>query len=61
MTDKPKFKFIGHDDWSRALYQSVKTGIVYVDVAGQLHDMTDEGEPISPLCPLSAVEIVGAP
>ena len=41
-------KFVGYDSWSRALF-STKSGIIVVDVDGELHSMTDYGEPLSPL------------
>jgi hypothetical protein len=54
-----KFKYVGQDDWSRDLYQSVKTGIVYVEVDGMLYTRTsDWGEPCTPLRTLGNVEVV---
>lgn len=43
--------FVGHDDWSRALFET-KSGILVVDVDGELHSICDpEGwaEPWYPL------------
>lgn len=49
MNKKVKVRRIGRDDWSRDLYQSLKTGIVYIDVDGYLHTRTEEGEPDYPI------------
>ena len=57
---KAKFTFVGYDDWSRELYASLKTGITYVQVDGQLHGMTDWGEPISPIGYWDDIEVVKA-
>ena len=57
---KAKFTLVGYDDWSRELYASLKTGITYVQVDGQLHGMTDWGEPISPIGYWDDIEVVKA-
>ena len=57
---KAKFTLVGHDDWSRELYASLKTGITYVQVDGQLHGRTDWGEPISPIGSWDDMEVVKA-
>ncbi len=40
--------FAGYDYWNRALYKT-KSGIIVVDVDGEIHSLTNEGEPCSPL------------
>lgn len=56
--NKPKYTFVRLDDWSRRLFKSQKTGNVYVEVDGYLYDMTDEGEPISPIINMDDIEVV---
>lgn len=51
--------YIGEDDWSRKLYKSTKTGIIYAEVDGYLHTITSEGEPCSPICLVKSVHIQG--
>lgn len=41
-------KFIRKDDWGRGIYKG-SDGEMYVDVEGEAHDMTDSGEPNTPV------------
>jgi hypothetical protein len=42
------YELVGEDDWSRGLYRN-EAGRTVVDVDGQLHSISDWGEPISPI------------
>ena len=42
---KDRVTFIEYDDWNRALFKSNKLHIIIVDVDGELHSITDSGEP----------------
>ena len=57
---KPIFTLVGMDDWSRLLYKSAKTGIFYVLVDGFMHDITDWGEPNTPIRSIDSVEVENA-
>lgn len=57
---KVPVKYIGEDDWHRRLYKSEK-GTILVDVDGQLHYITDEGEPLSPAYGFEKVDPIGEP
>lgn len=50
-------KFIGMDDWSRDLYKG-NDNKTYVDVDGELHTMTKDGEPSYPVKKLNDLTIV---
>ena len=41
--------FDGYDDWNRALFIVCFNGRTIVDVDGELHTITDEGEPCTPI------------
>lgn len=43
-----KLTFAYEDEWSRSVYKT-SSGKKYVDVDGELHGMTDEGEPTYPV------------
>lgn len=57
---KVPVKYIGEDDWHRRLYKSEK-GTTLADVDGQLHYITDEGEPLSPAHGFEKVDPIGEP
>ena len=44
-----KYKYIRTDRWDRKIFKDTLTGIYYVDVEGELHTMTQEGEPSYPI------------
>jgi len=41
-----RYKYVRTDDWSRKIYKDTTTGKYYVDVEGELHTMTEVGEPM---------------
>jgi hypothetical protein len=44
--------FIGYDDWNRALFKGNKSGVVVVDVDGELHSISDPDNWAEPCTPL---------
>ena len=51
--------FVGFDYWGRSLFEGNTSGVVIVDVDGELHTITDEGEPCTPLGYATPKTVIG--
>lgn len=47
-----RVKFIGHDDWGRPLYKGVKSGVIVVEVNGELYSRNEYESWAEPCFPL---------